>query len=261
MPLLDRLGERFKPTDAGNELVEAITRIEAELHNCAAAIEALKGLSGGRVAIGVVSTAKYFAPAALGAFRRIHPLIELALTVGNREEIIAALKADRIDFAVMGREPEGFAVDRHLMGDHPHVIIAPPGHLLTRRRRLQPAELAGEPFLVRERGSGTRLLMEHFFADAGIAPVIGMEVDSNETMKQAVMAGLGLSFISAHTISAETEQGRLVTLDVEGLPIVRQWFVAKRKDKRLSPAAQAVKMFLVEHGEEFLPGRTALLTD
>jgi LysR family transcriptional regulator, low CO2-responsive transcriptional regulator len=252
--LLDRLGERFKPTDAGRELVETLGRIEAELHNCAAAIEALKGLAGGRVAIGVVSTAKYFAPAALGAFRRIHPLIELSLTVGNREQIIAALKADAVDIAVMGRPPEHFAIDMHLMGDHPHVIIAPPHHRFVGRQHLRPADFDHETFLVREPGSGTRSLMERFFLEAGVNPVIGMEVDSNETVKQAVMAELGLSFISAHTISAEVEQGRLIVLDVEGLPVTRQWFVAKRSDKRLSPAAMAVKMFLVEHGRDFLPG-------
>jgi LysR family transcriptional regulator, low CO2-responsive transcriptional regulator len=251
--LLDRLGERFKPTDAGRELVETIGRIEADLHNCAAAIEALKGLSGGRVAIGVVSTAKYFAPAALGAFRRVHPLIELSLTVGNREQIIAALKADAVDIAVMGRPPGSFPIDMHLMGDHPHVIVAPPHHPFVGRKRLRPKDFDSETFLVRERGSGTRSLMERFFVEAGVSPIIGMEVDSNETVKQAVMAELGLSFLSAHTISAEVEHGRLIVLDVEGLPVVRQWFVAKRTDKRLSPAAMAVKMFLVEHGKDFLP--------
>ena len=261
VPLLDRLGERFKPTDAGRELVETIGRIEAELHNCAAAIEALKGLSGGRVAIGVVSTAKYFAPAALGAFRRVHPQIEMSLTVGNRAQIIAALKADTVDIAVMGRPPGSFASDMHLMGDHPHVIIAAPHHPFVGRKNLQPADFDGETFLVREQGSGTRSLMERFFFESGVRPIIGMEVDSNETVKQAVMAELGLSFISAHTISAEVEHGRLVVLDVEGLPVVRQWFVAKRTDKRLSPAAMAVKMFLVEHGEQFLPGSVLQVVD
>jgi DNA-binding transcriptional LysR family regulator len=257
VPLLDRLGERFKPTDAGREMVETIGRIEAELHNCAAALDALKGLSGGRVAIGVVSTAKYFAPAALGAFRRIHPQIELSLAVGNREQIIAALKADAVDIAIMGRAPEHFPIDMHEIGDHPHVIIAPPHHAFATRDRLRPTDFDHETFLVREPGSGTRSLMEQFFREAGVNPIIGMEVDSNETMKQAVMAELGLSFISAHTISAEVEQGRLIILDVEGLPITRQWFVTKRSDKRLSPAALAVKMFLVEHGREFLPKAVA----
>jgi DNA-binding transcriptional LysR family regulator len=253
VPLLDRLGEKFKPTDAGRELVETIGRIEAELHNCAAALDALKGLSGGRVAIGVVSTAKYFAPAALGAFRRVHAQIELSLTVGNREQIIAALKADTIDIAIMGRAPEHVPIEMHEIGDHPHVIIASPRHGFAGRAGLRPADFDHETFLVRETGSGTRSLMERFFLEAGVSPIIGMEVDSNETMKQSVMAELGLSFISAHTISAEVEHGRLIILDVEGLPVTRQWFVTKRSDKRLSPAASAVKMFLVEHGRDFLP--------
>jgi LysR family transcriptional regulator, low CO2-responsive transcriptional regulator len=253
LPLLDRLGEKFTPTDAGKELVEALIRIEAELHNCTAAIEALKGLEGGKVAIGVVSTAKYFAPAALGAFRRVHPAIELSLTVGNREQIIAALKADTIDIAVMGRAPEHFPIDMHLMGDHPHVIIAAPDHPLASRGPLRPGDFDGETFLVRERGSGTRGLMERFFERNNVNPVIGMEVDSNETVKQAVMAELGVAFISAHTISSEIEHGRLVVLDVEGLPVTRHWFVAKRADKRLSPSALAVRMFLVENGKDFLP--------
>ncbi|ASG22088.1 LysR family transcriptional regulator [Nitrospirillum viridazoti] len=253
VPLLDRLGERFKPTDAGREVIETATRIEAELHNCAAAMEALRNLSGGRVAVGVVSTAKYFAPYALGAFRAEYPQIELSLMVGNREDIIAALKADSIDIAIMGRPPRDLQVDMHAIGDHPHIMIAPPHHPLVGRRHLKLAEFAHETFLVREVGSGTRMLMEWFFAQADLHPPISMEVGSNETVKQAVMAGLGLSFISAHTIAAELESGRLAPLDVEGLPIVRQWFLAKRSDKRLAPAAAAVKAFLVERGREFLP--------
>jgi LysR family transcriptional regulator for metE and metH len=254
VPLLDRLGERFRPTDAGREVIETTLRIETELHNCAAAMEALRNLSGGRVAVGVVSTAKYFAPHALGAFRREYPQIELSLVVGNREEIILALKADRIDIAIMGRPPSELPVDMHVMGDHPHVMIAPPDHPWVGRKGLKPADFGNETFLVREPGSGTRTLMEKFFAQADIRPVMAMEVGSNETVKQAVMAGLGLSFISAHTIAAELDGGRLALLDVEGLPIVRQWFVAKRTDKRLAPAAAAVKAFLVDRGRHFLPG-------
>lgn len=257
VPLLDRLGERFRPTNAGREVIETTLRIETELHNCSAAMEALRNLSGGRVAVGVVSTAKYFAPHALGAFRREYPQIELSLVVGNREEIILALKADRIDIAIMGRPPSELAVDMHVMGDHPHVMIAPPDHPWVGRTGLKPADFANETFLVREPGSGTRTLMEKFFAQADIRPVMAMEVGSNETVKQAVMAGLGLSFISAHTIAAELEGGRLALLDVVGLPIVRQWFVAKRTDKRLAPAAAAVKAFLVDRGRHFLPGATA----
>jgi LysR family transcriptional regulator, low CO2-responsive transcriptional regulator len=253
LPLLDRRPDGFTPTDAGREVVEAARRIEAALQNCRAAIDSLKGLEGGKVAVGIVSTAKYFAPHALGAFSRIHPAIAISLIDGNREEIIAALKADTVDVAVMGRPPIGLTVDMYVIGDHPHVMIAPVGHPLETRRRLEPADFAAETFLVRERGSGTRSLMELFFAQAGVKPTIGMEMGSNETVKQAVMAGLGLSFISAHTIGAEVEDGRLVVLDVMGLPIIRQWHVVKRIDKRLTPAAAAMTKFLCDQGRGFLP--------
>jgi DNA-binding transcriptional LysR family regulator len=251
--LLDRLGDRFVLTDIGREVIEAVEHIETALDSCAASIAMAKGLESGQVSVGIVSTAKYFAPHALAAFARKHPGIDLRLVVGNREEIIQHLKANIIDMAVMGRPPVELAVDQYVMGDHPHVMIAPIDHPFAGRRNLAPTDFAGEVFLVRERGSGTRALMERFFARANVDPTIRMEIGSNETVKQAVMAGLGLSFISAHTVAAEIEDRRLVLLDVEGLPVVRQWYVVKLSDKRLSPAAAAITKFLSENGAEFLP--------
>ncbi|QJP13921.1 LysR family transcriptional regulator [Starkeya sp. ORNL1] len=252
LPLLDRAGDRFQPSDAGREVLAAVARIERALADCGAALDAMKGLNAGRVSVGIVSTAKYFAPGALGAFARSHPGIEVALVVGNREDIIAALRGDAIDVAIMGRPPLDIEVEQSPIGDHPHIIVAPAGHPLA-GRRVSPADLAGYTFLVREPGSGTRTLMERFFQEAGVAARIGMEIGSNETIKQAVMAGLGLSFISAHTVAAEIGDGRLVALDVEGLPVVRQWFVVKRSAKRLTPPAAALSDFLAQRGAEFLP--------
>ncbi|MDF2997474.1 MAG: transcriptional regulator, LysR family [Xanthobacteraceae bacterium] len=252
LPLLDRAGDRFQPSDAGREVLAAVARIERALADCGAALDAMKGLDAGRVSIGIVSTAKYFAPGALGAFARSHPGIEVALVVGNREDIIAALRGDAIDVAIMGRPPLDIEVEQTPIGDHPHIIVAPTGHPLI-GRRLTPADLEGYSFLMREPGSGTRTLMERFFQEAGMAPRIGMEIGSNETIKQAVMAGLGLTFISAHTLAAEIADGRLVMLDVEGLPVVRQWFVVKRSAKRLTPPAAALSDFLAQRGAEFLP--------
>ena len=253
LPLVDRGNDRFRPTDAGREVLDAMERIEVALKDCAAALDAMKGLRGGRVKVGVVSTAKYFAPRAIGAFARRHPGIDLSLVIGNREEIIAALRLDTVDVAIMGRPPMDLDVDQVSIGDHPHVIIAPADHPLARRRGLTPADLAGEVFLVRELGSGTRSLMEQLFLQAGVTPLIGMELGSNETIKQAVIAGLGLSFISAHTVAAEIVDKRLVTLDVAGLPIVRKWYVVKRAGKRLPPPSAAMNAFLAEHGAAFLP--------
>jgi len=255
LPLLDRAGDHFQPSAAGREVLAAVARVERALADCGAALDAMKGLKAGLVSVGLVSTAKYFVPNALGAFARTHPGIDIALVVGNREEIIAALMSDTIDLAIMGRPPLDMEVDKNPIGPHPHLMIAPVDHPLL-GRRLKPEALAGSTFLSREPGSGTRNLMERFFRENGVDPRIGMEIGSNETIKQAVMAGLGLAFISAHTVAAEIADGRLAVLDVEGLPVIREWFVVKRSAKRLTPPAAALTEFLGRRGSEFLPTMT-----
>lgn len=255
LPLFDRHGRSFGLTAAGKELLASAERIDAVLADCAAGLAALESLASGRVTVGVVSTAKYFAPQMLAAFARVHPGIEIELVIGNREDTIAAFHSGRLDVAVMGRPPEDVEVESALIGNHPQVIIAPPDHPLAKRQAIPPREIADEKLLMREAGSGTRALAERFLAAHGIKPRIGMEISSNETIKQAVMAGLGIAFISAHTIAAEVEHGRLVVLDVVGLPEIRQWFVVRPAAKRLMPAARALRDFLVAEGRRFLPAR------
>jgi len=253
LPLFERSGRSFGLTAAGKELLAAAERIDSVLADCAAGLAALESLASGRVTVGVVSTAKYFAPQMLAAFARVHPGIEIELVVGNREDTIAAFHSGRLDVAVMGRPPEDVEVESALIGNHPQVIIAPPDHPLANRRAIPPREIADEKLLMREAGSGTRSLAERFLAKHRITPRIGMEISSNETIKQAVMAGLGIAFISAHTIAAEIEDGRLIVLDVVGLPEIRQWFVVRPAAKRLMPAARALRDFLVAEGRRFLP--------
>jgi DNA-binding transcriptional LysR family regulator len=253
MPLVERTATGIVPTEAGQEVIRAAQRIELTLAECADALAALRGLEGGHVSIGVVSTAKYFAPQALGAFARANPSIEMRLEVGNRAAIVAALAANTLDLALTGRPPEELAVEKAVIGEHPHLIIAKPDHPLAGRRRVAPALLGEETFVVRESGSGTRNLMERFFAQASITPRIGMEISSNETIKQAVMAGLGIAFLSAHTVAAELADGRLVALDILGMPVVRQWFIVHLARRRLLPAAAALRQFLIDEGRTFLP--------
>ncbi|NVO16379.1 MAG: LysR family transcriptional regulator [Rhodoplanes sp.] len=253
LPLFDRDGRGLTPTAAGQEVLLAARKVDAVLTECLEALVALKSLDAGRVTVGVVSTAKYFAPRMLAAFARQHPKVELQLVVGNRREVVAQFEAGLFDVCVMGRPPETCEIESDRIGPHPHVIVAPPDHPLAKKRHLAPAVLAGETFLVREIGSGTRTLMEGFFAHAGVQPIIGMEIGSNETIKQAVMAGLGLAFISAHTIAAELADGRLVVLDVSGLPLERAWYVVRLAARRLMPAARALRDFLVADGGSFLP--------
>lgn len=253
MPLLERTGSRLEATQAGQEVANAAQRVDLAIADCAEALSGLRGLKGGRVSIGVVSTAKYFAPHALGAFARAFPSVEIRLEVGNRSTIVAALEANTLDLALTGRPPEHLEVDRAPIGPHPHVIVARPSHPLASKRRLAASVLAEETFLVREPGSGTRNLMERFFAESKVTPRIGMEMASNETIKQAVMAGLGIAFLSAHTVSAELADRRLAMLEIAGLPVVRQWFIVRLARRRLLPAAQALRQFLIDEGEKFLP--------
>ena len=253
LPIFERTRNGMKQTQAGQLLLESANRIEAELATCEDALGALRGLSSGTVNLGVVSTGKYFAPAALGAFKRKHPDLDIKLFVGNREDTIRGLALLEFDMAIMGRPPESLHVKSAIIGDHPHVIIAWPDHPLAKASGIATAELASEPFLMRELGSGTRNLTERYFAQAGIRPRIAMEISSNETIKQAVMGGLGIALISVHTIGAELESGRLIMLDVTGLPAWRQWRIARHIEKRLTPAAAALWSFLEREGERFLP--------
>ena len=253
LELLERNPDGLKPTAAGLEILNTVKGIELLLSNCSDSLDAIKGMTKGTVRVGVVSTAKYFAPRALAAFKKLHPDIELNLQVGNRTETVAALEAFEFDFAIMGRPPKQFEVERAEIGPHPHIIIAPPDHPLAGKKNLKPRQLIEESFLLRELGSGTRALTENLLLEAGAPLSLGMEMGSNETIKQAVMAGLGIALISAHTVSVEIEEGRLAWLDVEGFPIERNWQVIRRSQKRLMPAGRALWEFMIEHGKNFLP--------
>lgn len=254
LPLVERRDGVFRATEAGAEVLAATQRIEATLRECEMSLGLLHGLGRGHVAIGVVSTAKYFAPAAIAAFAHDYPDVEVSLVVGNRGETVAALADSSIDLAVMGRPPDEIEVDYDPIGDHPHIIIAAPDHPLAGRARCAVDDLIDETFLVREPGSGTRALTERVLAEMSLAePRYGMQISSNETIKQAVMAGLGIALISAHTCANELQTGRLASLDIVGLPVMRQWFVVKRGDRKLLPAAGAFRRFMAEQGHRFLP--------
>ena len=253
LPLIQRTGDGMLLTDAGRKMLELSERIEAAIETCETSLDMIAGKTAGRISIGAVSTAKYFVPFAISAFSKLYPKVDVSLSIGNRQEIGTALRGYDLDIAIMGRPPVDVAMNVHLIGDHPHVIIAPTGHRLARKPRLTLSDLATETFLTREPGSGTRGLMEQLFETARLRPTIGMAMSSNETIKQAVIAGLGIAFISAHTVATELDERRLVTLDVEGLPVVRQWFVLSRKDKVLLPPAQAMLDFLSAKGAQFLP--------
>jgi len=253
LPLLQRTGEGIRLTDAGQEVRRLAERIEAALLDCEQALEMIAGRSGGRISIGAVSTAKYFVPFAIAAFSQRFPEIDVTLMIGNRESIRDAMRGYDLDIAIMGQPPPDVEVEMRLLGKHPHIIIAAADHRLAGKRKLAASDLTDEIFITRERGSGTRMLMEQFFQKNGLTAKIGMEMDSNETIKQAVSAGLGIAFISQHTVFHELQDGRLVELKVRGLPIMRRWHAIRRADKILMPPAQAMLNFLGEEGFRYLP--------
>ena len=254
LSFFDRAGGRLRLTDAGQEVVNTTVRMEMLLVELGNTLAAIKGKHAGRISVGIVSTAKYFAPRLVAAFSKENPRIELSLTIGNRLETIRALRDYATDIALMGQPPTDFAVVSQAVGAHPQVIIAPLDHPLVGRRGLDKADLATQSFIIREDGSGTRTVFEYFFDGVQVhRPHIKFEIGSNETIKQAVMAGLGLSLISAHTIEAELAAGRLAVLDVKGLPIIRQWFLVRRANWTPTPVGEAIWDFATARAAEFMP--------
>ncbi|WP_118132496.1 LysR family transcriptional regulator [Oceanicella sp. SM1341] len=235
------------PTPEGREVLLAVQEVESVLARCFARIAAIRAGKAGQVALGVVSTGKYFAPGIVAAARQALPDIEVSLFVGNREEVIEALRRRSVDLAIMGRPPREPAVEASILGPHPHVLIAAPDHPLAGRCDITPEALLAQTFLSREPGSGTRILAERILDRIGDGqPYATVEMNSNETIKQAVIAGLGLAIISRHTVLHELEAGRLVTLSFAGLPIERQWFLIHRAGAALSHPAAAVHRFILQ---------------
>lgn len=253
LPLFERIGKKVFLTEAGTELHQHSRVIAQQLRDADEALAARKGLSQGRLVITMVSTAKYFVPPLLARFLEQRPGVTLKLSANNREVVLRQLAGNEVDFAIMGTPPQSMETVAEAFARHPHVVIAAPGHPLAKKRRIPLARLAEETFLIREPGSGTRGLLERLFAEHGLPLNVSMEMASNETIKQAVQAGMGISLLSLHTIGLELKTRRLAVLDVQGMPIVRDWHVVRLTAKRLSPVAQAFRAFLLSEAGKLIP--------
>jgi len=241
-------------TSAGQEVLRSTQQIESTLTNCYEKVKSIRAGKIGYIAIGVVSTGKYFAPRLVAGFQQANPDIQVGLRIGNREEIITQVMGGAVDVAIMGRPPRAPMVTAEILGPHPHVIIAPPGHPLATGRDVLPDALLDETFLTREQGSGTRILMERLLDRLGEGrPYKTVSVGTNETIKQAVMAELGIAFISGHTVAHELEDGRVVQIKANGLPITRQWFLMHRRDMPLTAVTEKFRQFIVEQKGSYLP--------
>ena len=246
LPLIEQLGKRIHLTEAGRELQAYARTIFQHMDDLEAVLNRIKGLSGGRLRISVATTANYFIPTLLGSFARRYPDVTISLDITNRETLLRSLSENTVDLVIMGQPPDEADVEARAFMENPLVIVAPPNHPLAGKKKIPLARLQEETFLVRESGSGTRIAMERFFSERKMKLKTGMEIGSNEAIKQSVQAGLGLGLLSRATIEQELALKRLVVLDVANFPIMRDWYVVHRKGKRLSAAAEAFKQFMVK---------------
>ena len=244
LPLYDMVGKRLSLTQAGEELAATARLLVGEWADFGQRIDALKGMTRGRLRVAVVSTAKYFIPRILGAFCNAHPDVEIALEIANRDGVVQRLRDNRDDLYIMSRPPVDLDVQARVFLSNPLVVIAPVSHPLAGQPDVSLAQLASERFVLREQGSGTRLACDAHFAQHQFRPTVRLELGSNEAIKQAVAGGLGLAVLSNHALGEHLVDESLVILNAETFPIESQWFTVHLRGKRLPPIAQAFMRYL-----------------
>lgn len=252
LPLFEQIGKRTHLTEAGKELYHYSCGITQQLADMEQVFNELKGLERGKLSISVVSTANYFIPNLLAKFCQRYPGITISLHVSNRENVLRQLSDNTMDLAIMGQPPENLDVAAESFMENPLVIIASPEHAFCNQKQIPVKQLEREIFLVREPGSGTRNVMERFFAQEKVNIQKGMEADTAEAIKQGIQARMGLGIMSLHTIRLELETGRIKILDIQGFPIMRYWNVVHQKNKRLSNAASVFKQFLLNEAADLV---------
>ncbi|MEO6743025.1 MAG: LysR family transcriptional regulator [Caldimonas sp.] len=231
LPLHEHLGKRLRLTDAGEALVSAAQSMSDEWAAFEQKVNALKGLTQGRLRIAVVSTAKYFVPRMLGTFCARYPGIDIALQVLNRDGVVARLRNHRDDLYIMSMPPSDMELELQVFLPNPLVVIAPSVHPLAHRKSIPLATLANERFILREHGSGTRMACDAHFAALGFQPNVRLELGSNEAIKHSVAAGLGLAILSRHAIARRPAGDGVTELKVRGFPVQSSWFVLRPKDR------------------------------
>jgi DNA-binding transcriptional LysR family regulator len=248
LPLFEQLGKKIHLTAAGQQMLQSSREIIEKFQQAEEAMAQFKGVSGGRLNVSVISAGDYFFPRLLVEFAQRHAGVTLNFGVCNREELLAQMQENVTDLAVMVRPPEEADMVAEPFAPHPYVIVAPPTHPLAHSKRIPVSRISREPFVVREKGSDTWNSMKEGFGDNLPGLNIAMTIRSTETIKQAVIAGMGVTFLSAHTISRELNAGSLTVLDVQGFPLMLHWYVVHRRGKQLPPVAQAFKNFLLADG-------------
>jgi len=248
----EQLGKQVHLTEAGEEVYRYARSILQQVAEMDDVLGRIKGLAGGRLKIAAISSANYFAPKLLGTFHQRFPQVRVSMDVTNQTSVLRQVIDNEVDMAIMGQPPKDSYLDAIVFMDNPLVIVAPPDHRLVGRKNIPLQELEKEIFLTREPGSGTRGAMQRFFRQHKLKVTTGMEMGSLSAIKQSVQANLGLGLLQKGAIEVELLLGRLVELDFRELPIRRHWYVVLHKGKRLSVAADAFKLLLINEADELL---------
>jgi DNA-binding transcriptional LysR family regulator len=252
LPLFERVGRRLAVTEAGERFAHHASRILGEITDAQAAMSSLLDADSGAISVGIVSTATSFMSKMLARYSLRYPHVDVRFSVGNRESLLRLLQDNAIDLAIMGRPPRELDTEAEPLARHPHVIVAPARHPFAAARRFDMQELRHETFLLREPGSGTRSVAEQMFKHHLFTPAKTMTLGSNETIKQAVAAGMGVSLLSLHTLLLELRVGEIALLDIAGTPIERIWHIVHLRSKRLSPTCRVFRRFLLDNTAEYL---------
>ena len=250
--LFTRENRKVALTSAGEYFLLYARRVSSTLNEANTMMERFRGTQFRHLKIGVVSTAKYFVPHMLVEFKKDLPNLQIKIEVRNRQQLVELLRDGEIDIAIMGLPPKEIDTRVEPFANHPHVFIASPNNPLAGQLNIPPEALTKFEMISREPGSGTRAIMEKYFAEHNIAPIVSMEMSSNETIKQAVMADLGISFMSLHTIGSELANKQIAILDIQNTPIIRTWHVVALTKRNASQAAEAFRYFVLEKGGEIL---------
>ncbi len=254
LALTEQLGKQVHLTEAGEEVFRYARSILQQVDEMDHVLDKLKGFAGGRLRIAAISSANYFAPRLLGTFHQRFPDVNVSIETTNQAAVVKLVSENEVDMAIMGQPPGEAHLEALEFMDNPLVIVAPPGHRLSARKRIALKELEKEIFLIREPGSGTRGAMRRFFREQKLKLTTGMEMGSLSGIKQGVQAGLGLGLLPRGAVQVELGLGNLVELKVKGLPIQRHWYVVLHKGKRLSVAAEEFKSLLTDEAVELLSG-------
>ena len=254
LKLFHRTQKGLKLTDAGIEVVSSARKIFGHLNDMKSKLDSINNSNTGAVKIGAVATAKYFAHKIIAGFIKTNPEIKVYINVNSREIILNEMETYNIDLAITGTIPSGFDLITKPFGKHPIIMICKPGYYLANKKNVLKKELIEENFLTREPGSGTYNLLQSFIEEIKLEKEPSMTLSgTNETVKQAVMSGLGIALISKHCCVNELQNNLLKEIDVQNLPIIKEWYITQLKNRTLTPSSKLLFDFIEENGNSFLP--------